>query len=223
MKTSLRKKVSRTMIIIGAVLVVFGVGYEAVNYPWRILLAKLGFSISDELPDPKPLGEIEEVESSQVDTEMPYQGNYLKVRPNIEVTQIGVIKLPKLGVSENIVEGSGPDEMLWGVGHVRGTAMPGQKGNCVLAGHRNYVIMHPFRHLDKMALGDKFTLRTKDMLYTYEVFKIFKIGPKDTWILKPSDEAEYLATLLTCTPVINPTHRLIVWGKLIDSQPYHAE
>lgn len=227
-KKTLRQKVSLGLILFGALLLLaFGV-YEGVSYPWKTLTADLGKEPPETLADPAPLPDsvtliplddqpdYEEKEGAQA--ELPDQPNFFAIRKPMEITQLGNIKIPKIQLSENLVEGSG-DELLYGVGHARLTAMPGQAGNCVLAGHRNYVVMRPFRYLDKVEVGDMVYVSHENNTYTYEVFKTFEIEPTDTWVMQPQDEEEYLLTLITCTPVLTYTHRLVIWGRLIDTVP----
>lgn len=126
----------------------------------------------------------------------------------------GIIEIPKLGVVAAILEGTDDRALKYTVGHYPGTANPGEKGNSVLLGHRNYVYGHYFRELNKLELGDLIILR-KDMdVFTYEVTDSFVVEPNELWVLDNSEEAE--VTLITCTPVITYTHRLIVKGRLIE-------
>lgn len=224
MKRSRKRLIPNILIGFGIILLLIFCAYESANYPWVLLLSEVGLiDLPEDLPDPSPLPEsvlsdglqILDPDLSDMDT-LPDQPGWFTTRPVMSITQLGIIKLPKIQVSENVVEGSG-DELFYGVGHVPGTAMPGQEGNCVLSGHRNYVIMHPFRHLDKLAEGDKVYLINDEYTYTYEVFKIFITGPDDTWVLYAQEEEKNLLTLLTCTPVLNPVNRLIVWCRLTDT------
>lgn len=217
------KKLSGNILIgAGTLLVALFLIYEAVSFPWRWLFVKWGFTdeASIVLEDPKPLGDIAEIipDTASPPEAMPSQPDTIALRPKIDTVQLGVIKLPGIMVSENIVEGSG-DELYYGVGHVRGSAMPGEFGNCVLAGHRNYIGMRPFRYLDKIEIGNLVYVTDAQNTYTYEVFKIFTVTPEDKWVLHPQDEEDYLLTLLTCTPVLSLTDRLIVWCRLTDTAP----
>ena len=233
MKTKTIKNLSRILIWTGLSMILISGVYEASNYPWRLLFANLGWAeLQTELPDPPPLENLEPVrslpekaEEKEPETTAPAQEEPAQgmpqppqtiARPAIQVTKLGVIKIPKIGISQNIVEGS-EQELYYGVGHVRGTALPGQAGNCVLAGHRNAIVMHPFRHLDKMAEGDLITLSDDEKVYTYEVFSVFEVTPEDVWVMGKNKDEENLLTLLTCTPVLRPVNRLIVWGRLIET------
>lgn len=224
MKAINRKRLSKILLITGAVLVVIGAGYEAINYPWQIVLSKFGMASQDSLPDPKPLEQAvwssfpsEELSQGDPLDVLPAQGNFLMARPEVkDLTVIGYFKYPKLGVSENIVLGSG-DELLYGVGHVDGTAGLGQEGNCVLAGHRNYIIMHPFRHLDKAEVGDRVTVEDENAVYTYEIYEILTVEPDDVYVAQLQEGETHMLTLVTCTPVLNPTHRLVAWCRLVET------
>lgn len=128
----------------------------------------------------------------------------------------GIIEIPKLGVVAAILEGTDDRALKYTVGHYPGTANPGEKGNSVLLGHRNYVYGHYFRELNKLELGDLIILRKDTDVFTYEVTDSFVVEPNELWVLDNSEEAE--VTLITCTPVITYTHRLIVKGRLVENE-----
>ena len=226
MKAKDRKMLSKTLLIAGAVLMVIGVGYEAINYPWQIVLAKLGMASQSAMADPKPLENAtwttlpaEEWAEGDPLNVLPAQGNLLMARPEVEnLTVVGYFKFPKLGISENIVLGS-DEELMYGVGHVNGTAGLGQEGNCVLAGHRNYIVMHPFRHLDKAAVGDRVMVEDEANIYTYEIYEILTVKPEDVYVTELQEGESHMLTLVTCTPVLNPTHRLVAWARLVETIP----
>lgn len=220
----LKQQIPNAMIGAGIALIIAFAIYEGVQYPWKLLFVQWGLiELEEELTEPSPLPE-EALDPAAVvlpdefDGELAMRDELLTPRPNMNLTKLGVIKIPKIQISENIVEGTG-SEMLYAVGHLRGSAMPGKEGNCVLAAHRLYMRMRPFRYLDKIEAGDLIYIEDNENTYTYEAFKIFEITPEDTWVLQAQEEEENLLTLLTCTPVVNPTGRLIVWGRLSDIQP----
>ncbi len=218
-----RKKglVSALFIVAGIVMLTVSVAYQALYYPWGALLSSLGLVSEQELPDPDPIpasvsvhkssfSVIEQVEPKGEMQNPNAMGSFFAPRPALDITAVGSIKLPAIGISENLVEGGG-DELFYGVGHIPGSALPGEKGNCVLAGHRNYYIMHPFRHLDKLENGDDVIVKYNNQEYRYVVVDSFVVKADDLSALAPQEGEDELLTLVTCTPVLNPTDRLIVW------------
>src|SRR5207302_6322841 len=55
---------------------------------------------------------------------------------NLPRGAIGRVEIPKVGVSQPVFEGTSLDVLANGPGHWTGTAMPGDNGNTVFAGHR---------------------------------------------------------------------------------------
>ncbi len=221
---------SDILLSAGVLLLVAVIAYEAAYYPWGALLSSLGIMEARPLADPPPLPQVaaqvsakgweESVDTPAVFPEPQALGGFLVSRPAISVSAIGIIKIPAISISENLVEGGG-DELFYGVGHIPGTSLPGQEGNCVLAGHRNYLIMHPFRHLDMMDIGDKVLVEYEETRYTYEVFDTFVVEADNLSVLNPQEQEKELLTLVTCTPVLSPTKRLIVWCRPVANTVLH--
>ncbi len=120
----------------------------------------------------------------------------------------GVIQIPKLGVVAAILEGTDDTALKYTVGHYPETAGPGEKGNYVLLGHRNYVYGHYFRRIDELSPGDEVIIKKDLETYTYLVTESFVVGPEEVWVL--DDTEETMLTMITCTPIITYTDRLIV-------------
>jgi sortase A len=102
--------------------------------------------------------------------------------------------IPRLAAELYVVEGDGAPELRRGPGHMAGTPMPGQDGNCVIAGHRD---TH-FRVLKDIRKGDVIILQTGGGLYTYRVSGTQVVMPSNTTSLKPTADAEL--HLITCYP-----------------------
>jgi sortase A len=93
-----------------------------------------------------------------------------------------------------VAEGDSARVLRRAVGHVPGTALPGQRGNMVLAGHRDTF----FRGLGSVGKDDLIELETVRGTYRYRVQSTRVVGPDDTWVLAPS-QGQTL-TLVTCYP-----------------------
>jgi sortase A len=102
--------------------------------------------------------------------------------------------IPRLDTELYVVEGDGARELRRGPGHMAGTPMPGQDGNCIIAGHRD---TH-FRVLKDIRKGDAIVLETGAGQYTYRVSGTQVVSPANTASLKPTRDAEL--HLITCYP-----------------------
>jgi sortase A len=98
------------------------------------------------------------------------------------------------------------------VGHIPGTALPGEDGNIVLAAHRD-TFFRPLRNIQK---GDEIALTTLSGAYRYRVESIQIVGPDDVGVLSPTKQPTL--TLVTCYPfyfVGSAPKRFIVRAGLI--------
>jgi sortase A len=107
---------------------------------------------------------------------------------------IGRIEIPRLGVSTIIKEGDDARTLDLAVGHIRGTALPGGRGNIGLAGHRDTF----FRRLQHIESGDVIRLVAPEGTFTYLVERTRIVSPKDVSVLDAT--AEPTLTLVTCYP-----------------------
>jgi sortase A len=107
---------------------------------------------------------------------------------------IGRLELPRLSVSVIVAEGTTSKVLRHAVGHIAGTALPGQAGNIGIAGHRDSF----FRPLRNIQQEDVIELTTARGIYRYRVVSTKVVKPEDTAVLD-SDGREIL-TLVTCYP-----------------------
>ena len=100
-----------------------------------------------------------------------------------------------------------------GAGFWYGTSLPvgGENTHCVLAAHNGLVKAKLFTDLDKLEVGDRFTLDVLNETFTYEVDQILVTLPEETEELYVQNGKD-LVTLYTCTPYGVNTHRLLVRG-----------
>ena len=125
---------------------------------------------------------------------------------------IGIMIIPKIDTKVAISEGADLNTLKYAVGHFAGTAMPGEKGNFCVAGHRSYTYNEAFNRLDEIKKGDELIVKTAKGQFKYKVYKIDVVEPTNLSVLDPTDDATI--TLVTCTPIRVATHRLIVKGRL---------
>lgn len=127
---------------------------------------------------------------------------------------IGSVTIPKINLSIPLYNTLTNDILENGAGVLQGTSMPtGMIGShSVISAHRGLAERELFRHLDKLEQGDIFLVDNLDETLAYEVVKTKTVKPEETDIIKLNEE-EDLVSLLTCTPYMINSHRLIVTGK----------
>ena len=94
------------------------------------------------------------------------------------------------------------------------TGWKGGGGNSRSAGHRRYTCGQDFNRLDELAIGDRIEIVYEHVQYTYEVYETFLVEPDQVEVTESQGDRQ-VVTLITCHPVINATHRLIVRGELV--------
>jgi len=125
-------------------------------------------------------------------------GEPSKVMPSRSVAKegdvLGRIEIQRLGMMVAIVQGTTSRTLGVGVGHIAGTALPGEPGNIGIAGHRDTY----FRALKDIHLGDEIRIQTATSLSRYKVDTVRIVSPDDIGVLAPS--AASAITLVTCYP-----------------------
>jgi len=123
------------------------------------------------------------------------------------------IVIPKLKVDAPIVGDITWEALKKGVGHLPGSAFPGERGNLYLAAH-NDIYGEIFRHLDELEPGDEYFIYGGEQKFRYVVKEKRIIDPTDVEVMWPTTEP--VATLQTCYPYLIDTHRLVVIGELAE-------
>jgi sortase A len=139
--------------------------------------------------------------------------------------------IPSVGIDANVipvgwqmVEQNGQQYSIWqvadyAVGWHQTTAVLGQSGNTVMAGHHN-VNGEVFRDLVNVEVGDAVTIYAGDQPFEYQVELKTIVKEKGEPIEVRQRNAQWIApttderiTLVTCWPYTNNTHRVIVVAK----------
>lgn len=114
--------------------------------------------------------------------------------PRAEGDLVGELRLPRLALRVMVVHGESDRILARAVGHLAGTAWPGEAGNVVLAGHRD-TFFRPLRHVE---IGDIITLATPGGALTYIVESTTVVDPTDLDAL--ASTGGRTLTLITCFP-----------------------
>jgi sortase A len=107
---------------------------------------------------------------------------------------IGRLEIPRLLLSDVVVEGIDKTTLRRAVGHIPGTALPGHPGNVGLAGHRDTF----FRSLKDLKIDDEVELSTLAGNFKYEVESLRVVDPENVGVLAQS--GHNVLTLVTCYP-----------------------
>ena len=127
--------------------------------------------------------------------------------------KIGYIQIPSLDLSLPIYAGTSESVLQKGVGHMEGTSLPigGESTHCILTAHTGLNTARMFTDIDKLKKGDIFLIENIKETLAYKVDSIQVIEPTDFSQLVIVPKEDYV-TLLTCTPYMVNSHRLLVRG-----------
>jgi sortase A len=124
-----------------------------------------------------------------------------------------ILRIPSIDSENPVREGVSMGVLEDALGHEEDTAYIGAKGNCVIAGHRNYNFGQFFNRLDEVQVNDLIYVDTAKQTFSYVVTDIKVVEPTDLSVLEPTDEE--ILTLYTCTPIYIATHRLVITAERI--------
>lgn len=123
------------------------------------------------------------------------------------VVEIGTMEIPAIGLVHRIFDGVTLNNIDRGPSHWTGSAMPGQMGNTVFAGHRTSND-EPFRHIDELVPGDAVVFHIGGATTTYRVTDHLIVSPADSWIADQT--TAYTGTLYACHPLGSTAQRYVV-------------
>ncbi|MBY4955922.1 class C sortase [Streptococcus suis] len=134
--------------------------------------------------------------------------------------KIGFVEIPKINERIAIYAGTTEDVLQKGAGHLEGSSLPvGGKGtHTVISAHRGLPNASLFTNLDRLKIGDQFYIHNIAETLAYEVDQILVVEPSDFDPVMVQSGEDY-ATLLTCTPYMINSHRLLVRGHRVPYEP----
>jgi len=126
-----------------------------------------------------------------------------------------------------VVEGTGTSNLQEGIGHYRGTAMPGQVGNLALAGHR-VTYGKPFNLIADLQDGDAVVVATATQWFTYRVQSHEVVRPSQVSVIAPVPDqpgatpTQAWLTMTACHPMHSARQRYVVHALLESVQDRSA-
>jgi sortase A len=122
-------------------------------------------------------------------------GEKVRPWPWADTRAIARLTIERGGATIIVLDGASGRTMAFGPGHLDGTAMPGDAGNCVITAHRD---TH-FAPLRSIGPGDLLTLQRPDgVTIRYRVQATRVVSKSDTSVLR--QDARTRLTLITCYP-----------------------
>ena len=132
---------------------------------------------------------------------------------------IGTIRIAKIGVVNEIVQGTDTSSLEKGPGHYPQTALPGLGQTVAIAGHRT-TYLAPFRNINTLVPGDKIVVEMPYARFTYVVQYHRIVQPTALWVI---DNVGYERLVLSaCNPLYSAAQRIIVFARLEEEQPLGA-
>ena len=183
------KKFATLLMIIGIAFLGVGI-YQYVNI---------------QIAEKKALGEAEELLARA------YAEPNKEIIFNPEIGDaIGLLHINKIEASIPIVEGTDPDELEQGVGHMSQTAFPGDNDQILLSGHRDTV----FRRLGEVEIGDIIEVELPYGRFEYEMVDSIIVSADDTSVVGSTAPDEELV-ISTCYPfryIGNAPDRYVIYA-----------
>ncbi|SHE98397.1 class D sortase [Clostridium fallax] len=198
-----RKIIPLLLLILGIVLIVSGVALK-INSKNKELKAIEKFN--NEIN----LSEIKEENNKKVDKDKSKNFKTYVKKGNLG-DEIALIEIPSIDLKSVIVEGVENEQLKYYIGHMPDTAMAGENGNFVLAGHSSFVYNEIFNKLYKVNNGDIIKITTRNKEFNYIIKDKFIVEPKEVSVLNQKDEEKEI-TIVTCSS--RGEKRLIVKGKI---------
>lgn len=143
----------------------------------------------------------------------PFSGSTDKEHVVLKDHLIGTISISKINVHIPLFDTTNEETLNYGATVLQGTSFPlGGKGtHSVISAHRGLASRMLFTNLNHVKKNDTFVLTVFHKKLAYKVSKIEVVKPEDYQGLQIEPDKD-LVTLITCTPYMINSHRLLVTG-----------
>ncbi len=134
--------------------------------------------------------------------------------PWADTAPVARLQVPRFDVDQIVLAGASGRSLAFGPGHLTGTALPGERGNSVITGHRD---TH-FNFIGELRTGDTFRVQRPDGTWTrYRVTGGEVVDARTAQLVNTPDRS--VVTLVTCYPFnsrdYNQPWRYAVFGEEI--------
>jgi LPXTG-site transpeptidase (sortase) family protein len=170
------------------------------------------FSSGEEATNPDYLAEISFAKTQ--DKQKKFEKNEFEEKSSLESLHTK-LRITSVNIEGRVFDGGNESILSKGFWFIPISAKPGEKGNTVILGHR-FLKLPPakdtFFYLDRVNLGDRIEIEQRGEFYSYTVVQKKVITPFEREVIYPT--SDYRLTLITCTPLWESTHRLVITAVL---------
>ena len=124
----------------------------------------------------------------------------------VENGPVAVVRIPAIGLEQVVVQGSSPEDLKQGPGHLPSSPLPGEFGNAVVVGHR-LTYGGPFADIGRLAEGDTIDVLTGQGHFTYTVTGVAVVKPGEPDVVGPSSDSRL--TLVTSASAFGSDRRAV--------------
>ena len=218
MRRALRS-LSTVLIVVGALLLADAVATLLWQEPLSALYGRVEQGkLDDRLSaiEKAPLAAVDQRALQRLDAgrRLAFEARSLARRSD-DGDPLGRIRIPRIGVDEIFVEGTGTADLRRGPGHYPDTPLPGQRGTVAIAGHRT-TYGAPFHDVDDLRRGDAIVLSMPYGRFTYRVQRTRIVEPTATEVTDPVGYDRLV--LSACHPLYSAAQRIIVFARLEKSE-----
>lgn len=134
----------------------------------------------------------------------------------LETATIAQLTIPKIQASLPVFNHTNDYLLQFGSCLLDGSSYPtgGKSTHAVISAHRGVPSAELFTKLPKLKKGDKFYIKIAHKTLAYKVYRREIVTPEDTSHLGV-EPGKDIVTLLTCTPYMVNSHRLLVTGERV--------
>ena len=216
----MRNKLAFLIIIIGLLIALFPIADRIYTWYWQNKALQsyeeLNVILAEEQSDnTESTNEINDEEPQAQEQYQENSGEDAQETAQYTIQPIGILEIEKINVNLPILEGATQKNLKVGVGWIKETTKLGEVGNTALAAHRSHTYGRLFNRLDELEIDDEIIVISDGTEYRYKVYQKLVVEPTDTSVLSRNNK-DRIITLITCTPMKDPTHRLIIKGKIKD-------
>ncbi|MDX6523665.1 MAG: sortase [Gaiellales bacterium] len=124
---------------------------------------------------------------------------------------VALLDVRSIGLHQAVIQGSSPESLKQGPGHLSASPLPGEFGNAVIVGHRR-TYGAPFARLGSLAVGARIQVLTGQGRFVYRVTSVSVVRPGQGDVVGPSLDSRL--TLVTSAALASGDRQAVV-AKLV--------